>query len=154
MCQLERGRTRPGEFHEEPVTDGLAARLPQQVLFPGQAGNRDRVPAQLRRHDPQSLAERHGRALCQPRHPRDPGHATTLRHRAAAAKRRLPARPRAGAPAGRERARATGALFWRGQANGVLQSGRQPGRLRASCFVIFLRGRVGSRGPLMQQCTQ
>ena len=62
MRQLERGRTRPGEFHEEPVTDGHATRVAQRVLFAGRAGNRDRVPAQLRRHDPQSLAERHGQS--------------------------------------------------------------------------------------------
>ena len=68
MRQLERGRTRPGEFHEEPLTDGHAARVPLRVLFAGRAGNRDRVPAQLRRHDPQGLAERLGRALSQPFH--------------------------------------------------------------------------------------
>jgi hypothetical protein len=58
--QLERGTTRPGEFHDELVTERLAARVPLRVQFAGRAGNRDRVPAQLRRYDPQSLAERLG----------------------------------------------------------------------------------------------
>ena len=58
MRQLERGRTRPGEFHEEPLTDGHAARVPLRVLFARWAGNRDRVPAQVRRHDPQRVVKR------------------------------------------------------------------------------------------------
>jgi hypothetical protein len=68
MRQLERGRTRPGEFHEEPLTDGHAARVPLRVLFAGRAGNRDRVPAQVRRHDPQRVVKRRSRALREPFH--------------------------------------------------------------------------------------
>ena len=36
--QLERGKTRPGEFHEEALTDGHAARVPLRVLFPAGPG--------------------------------------------------------------------------------------------------------------------
>jgi ABC1 atypical kinase-like domain len=81
------GRTRPGEFHEEPVADGRAARVPQRVLLADRAGNRGRAPAQLRCHHPQCLAERLSGALSQPFHPLEPGHVTTVRHRPAAMRR-------------------------------------------------------------------
>jgi hypothetical protein len=43
--------------------------------------------AQLRRHAPQRLAERRGGALCQPRHPRGPGHVLTVERPPAPANR-------------------------------------------------------------------
>jgi hypothetical protein len=59
---------------------GLAARVPLRVLFAGQAGDRERISAQLWRHDPQGLAESHGRALCQPRYLWGLGHVPTVEH--------------------------------------------------------------------------
>jgi hypothetical protein len=38
MGQLERGRTRPGEFYEELVTEGLAARVPLRSCLPAGPG--------------------------------------------------------------------------------------------------------------------
>ena len=104
MGQLECGRTRPGELHEELVTEGLAARVPLRVLFAGQARNRERIPAQLWRHDPQGLAESHGRALCQPRYLWGLGHVVTVEHPPADAKR-LCAPPGVDAPPAYRRAR-------------------------------------------------
>jgi len=66
--QTLRGRTRPGEFHDELVTDGLAARVVQRILFAGRAGDRDRVLAQFRGHGLQCLTQRRSRALSQPFH--------------------------------------------------------------------------------------
>ena len=48
MRQLERGRTRPGEFTKNWLPRGSQPECHWPGLFAGRAGNRDRVPAQLR----------------------------------------------------------------------------------------------------------
>jgi len=61
MRQLERGRTRPGEFHEELIAEGLAARVPLRILLAGRAGTVSGYPlssgATTRKASPSAAGE-------------------------------------------------------------------------------------------------